>query len=234
MNRPLLVLRPEPGLAQTLALATTMGLRALGAPLFEIEPVPWTAPAAETFDGILAGSANAFRHGGSSLASLAKLPVHAVGQRTADAARTAGFTVATAGATNLQRVLDQLAPPLRLLRLAGEKRVMLEAPQGIEIEERALYRARPLALGHEAADLLLDDAIALLHSGEAARHFAQECARLGIDRAGVAIAALAPRIAEAAGTGWREVATAQEPSDRALLVMAADMCQTGVRNGVAR
>ncbi|GGD90104.1 hypothetical protein GCM10011515_07130 [Tsuneonella deserti] len=111
---------------------------------------------------------------------------------------------------------------------------MLEAPQGIEIEERALYRARPLALGHEAADLLLDDAIALLHSGEAARHFAQECARLGIDRAGVAIAALAPRIAEAAGTGWREVATAQEPSDRALLVMAADMCQTGVRNGVAR
>ena len=39
------------------------------------------------------------------------------------------------------------------------------------------------------------------------------------------IAALAPRIAAAAGDGWGEVATAALPSDAALLALARQMCQ---------
>ena len=40
----------------------------------------------------------------------------------------------------------------------------------------------------------------------------------------IALAALAPRVAEAAGGGWREVRCASEPSEAALLALACDMC----------
>lgn len=226
MTRPLIVLRPEPGLGETLALARAMGLPAIGAPLFAIEPVEWSAPDPAGFDAILAGSANAFRYGGGQLARLAGLPVHAVGDSTAQAARTAGFTVTSTGTGGLQPVLDSLPSGLRLLRLAGEWRVPLRAPAGIAIDERVVYRAAPLPLAAEAAGALGEGAVAVIHSGEAARWFADECVRLGIDRARVSLAVLAPRIAEAAGEGWRLVAIAPRTSDAALLAMAADMCQT--------
>jgi uroporphyrinogen-III synthase len=180
----------------------------------------------ESFDAIAAGSANSFRHAGHALELLKALPVHAVGMRTADAARAAGFAVASIGDTNLQSVVDSLAGPLRLLRLAGEKRVGLRPPAGVSVEELVLYRADPLPLGPEAATILQGGAVALLHSGEAARRFTAECDRLTVDRGKVAIAALAPRIAEAAGSGWLAVKTAPKPTDAALLVMAADMCHT--------
>ena len=39
-----LVLRPEPGARTTLELARKMGLDAVAAPLFVIEPVDWKVP----------------------------------------------------------------------------------------------------------------------------------------------------------------------------------------------
>lgn len=63
MNLPLVVIRPEPGNTATCASARALGLEAIAAPLFEIEPVGWDVPD-ERFDAILAGSANVFRHAG--------------------------------------------------------------------------------------------------------------------------------------------------------------------------
>jgi uroporphyrinogen-III synthase len=226
MTLTAVILRPEPSRGETVSRARAMGLEIVAAPLFEIVPVSWKMPDIARFDAIAAGSANSFRYGGSALASMKTLPVYAVGQRTAEAARAAGFTVARVGDANLQDVIDRLAGPLRILRLAGEKRVALRPPAGVSVEELILYRAKPLSLAPEAAAALRKGAVALLHSGEAARHFAQECSRLGIDRSSVAIAALAPRIAEAAGQGWLAVETAAKPNDAALLALAADMCQT--------
>jgi uroporphyrinogen-III synthase len=226
MTVPLMVLRPEPGCRETISKARGVGLIAIAAPLFQIEAATWQIPDVARFDAIAAGSANAFRFGGSALRSLASLPVHAVGERTAEAARAAGFAIASVGETHLQDVVDRLRGPMRLLRLAGEKRVSLDPPAGVTIEELVIYRAerQPLSTGVAAA--LQGGAVALLHSGEAASHFAAECDRLAIDRGRVAIAALAPRIAAAAGGGWRTVATAAEPNDAALLVIAAQLCQT--------
>jgi uroporphyrinogen-III synthase len=226
MSLPLVVLRPEPGLAETVARAHAMGLEVVGAPLFEIEPVNWQVPDVSRFDAIAAGSANSFRHGGDGLEALKGLPVHAVGERTAQAARSAGFEVASVGDSVLQEVVDSLDAPVRLLRLAGENRVSLRAPAGVTIEELVIYRAERQPLSSGVAAALQGGAVALLHSGEAASHFAAECDRLAIDRGRVAIAALAPRIAAAAGGGWRTVATAAEPNDAALLVIAAQLCQT--------
>jgi uroporphyrinogen-III synthase len=226
MTVPLVVLRPEPGCRETISKAREVGLIAIAAPLFQIEAVTWQVPDVARFDAIAAGSANAFRFGGSALRSLASLPVHAVGERTAEAARAAGFAIASVGDTHLQDVVDRLQGRLRLLRLAGDKRVDLRAPSGVTIEELVMYRAVPLPLAPIAVAAMRGGAVALLHSREAALHFATEVDRLDIDRGRVAVAALAPRIAEAAGEGWRAVATATAPNDAALLVMAADMCQT--------
>lgn len=225
MSPPVVVLRPEPGCAETCAAALAMGLDAIAAPLFAIEPVAWEAPDPDNFDGLLVGSANAFRHGGDGLARLTPSPVFAVGNQTAAAARAAGFGVAHTGEGGLQALLDGLAAPRRLLRLAGETRVTLAPPPGVGISERVVYRAAPQPLSKKAAAQLSLGAVALLHSGEAARALSAECDRLAIDRAAVAIAALAPRVAEAAGGGWRAVRVAPVVSDAALLAMAADMCQ---------
>ena len=150
--KPLFLIRPEPGWSVSAETARAMGLDVHGAPLFTIEPVAWDAPDPADFDGLLVGSANTFRHGGKQLAKLTKLPVHAVGEATADAARAAGFLIGRTGRGGLQNLLDELSKrELRLLRLAGADRVTLRLPDGIRVETRTVYRAVPEGL----ADALL-------------------------------------------------------------------------------
>lgn len=224
MSGTVVVLRPEPGSAATVTAARAQGIEAVASPLFEIRPVAWLSPDPSQFDAIVAGSANAFRGGGHGLTALTGLPVLAVGESTATAARAAGFTVEATGHGGLQATLDTVNGPTRLLRLAGEARVELSPPAGVTIEERVVYRAEPLALSGAAAAALMRGAIALVHSGEAARRFAEECTRLGLARTSISAAALAPRIADALGTGWHRVTVARAVTDGALLALAKDMC----------
>lgn len=219
--KPLLIVRPEPGCVETVAAARALGLEAHGAPLFAIGPVDWTLPEG-AFDALLAGSANAFRHGGAGLAKLRALPVHAVGKATAEAARQAGFAVSTIGEGGLQNVLDQLDPPLRLLRLAGAERVALTPPAGIALTECVVYAAVPLSLTNRPDG----PTVVALHSAAAAQHFAAECDRLSLDRHLLSLACIGPRVAAAAGESWAEVRAASVPTDAALLALAAEMCQT--------
>ena len=72
--KPLYLFRPEPGWSVSAQTARAMGIDVHGAPLFTIEPVEWTAPSPDDFDGILVGSANAFRHGGKHLEKLTRMP----------------------------------------------------------------------------------------------------------------------------------------------------------------
>jgi uroporphyrinogen-III synthase len=223
---PLIVLRPEPGNSATLAAAQADGLIAHGFPIFAIEPRDWNAPDPGQFDALLAGSSNAFRHGGAALARFAHLPVHAVGDSTAQAARAAGFTLASTGAGGLQAVLDQLSGPQRLLRLSGEERVSLNPPAGVTIAERVVYASTPQPLPEPARPILDGGAVVLLHSAEAARHFAAQVDAAGLDRSRLSLALIGPRLLAAAGTGWGRVATADAPSDAALLALARRMCQS--------
>src|SRR5687767_8581448 len=88
--RRLAILRPEPGASATVSRAAAIGLDAFAMPLFEIEPLAWEAPEPTAFDALLLTSANAVRCGGQALERLRGLPVHAVGEATAEAARRAG------------------------------------------------------------------------------------------------------------------------------------------------
>lgn len=220
----LLALRPEPGLAATLDKARALGLAITGLALSEIRAVAWDCPDPAGIDGLLIGSANAILHGGENLARLTAKPVHAVGEATAAAARAAGFAVAMTGSGGLQGVLDAIPAPCHLLRIAGEEHVPLTPPDGVTFAEVIAYRSVPLPLD-PAATLLGEGAVlVLLHSAATARHFAEECDRLGLDRAGIALAALGPRIAAAAGEGWGAVHTAARPDEAALLQLAFDLC----------
>jgi uroporphyrinogen-III synthase len=102
--------------------------------------------------------------------------------------------------------------------------VPLTPPAGISLETAIVYESITLPLPEPAAELLRSGALVLLHSAAAARHFAAECGRLAIHRGDIRLAALGPRIGEAAGTGWAALRSAAEPNEAALLALTREMC----------
>jgi uroporphyrinogen-III synthase len=86
------------------------------------------------------------------------------------------------------------------------------------------YESVNLPLPSKLAGALADRPVVLLHSAAAAAHFAHECRRLGLDRGSITIAALGPRIASAAGQGWRAIHVAASPNDAFLLEMVHETC----------
>jgi len=227
----LVIIRPEPGAAATLAAARARGIEAVSFPLFAVEPVNWVVPEPETFDALLIGSANSLRHGGAGLRHYHDKPAYAVGAFTAQAAAAAGLTVVATGSGGLQEMLAQLAPGHRhLLRLSGRARIELSPPPGVTLVERIVYDSARLPMPEDLARLLSTRALAgtvvALHSAEAARHFAEECDRLKLPRARLRLAALGPRVAVAAGDGWMAVACTETPDDAALLALAEQLCQS--------
>ena len=214
--RRVLVLRPEPGASATVEKAQGRGLDAVAIPLFEIEPVAWQAPDPGGFDALLLTSANAMRMGGDELMKLRGLPVHAVGEATAEAARGAGFDIASVGDAGVDRLLDSLDPDLKLLHLCGEdRREPRSAPQAITpiTAYRAMAIERPDLSGATGA-------VAVVHSPRAARRLAG----LVAGRGSITIVAISPAAAEAAGGGWQQVESADAPNDEALLALAARLC----------
>ena len=213
--RRILVLRPEPGASETLARAGKLGLDAVSIPLFEVEPVAWDLPDPRLFDGLLLTSANAVRFSGAHLNDLAHLPVYAVGEATATAARNADLDVVATGDSGVDRLLDSIAPGVRLLHLAGEDRKVPASRQSVT--HVTVYRSKPVA-APGLADVKAS--IALIHSPRAGRRFAE----LVSDRSAIAIAAISPAAAEAAGQGWESVHVAERPTDDAILALAARLC----------
>jgi uroporphyrinogen-III synthase len=211
-----LVLRPEPGASATVQRARRGGLDAVAVPLFEIEPVAWQAPDPGSFDGLLLTSANAVRHGGDQLQALRVLKVYAVSEATAEAARGAGFDIAATGESSVDRLLDLINPDLKLLHLCGSvRRAPSHARQAIT--PVVVYESLPI----EAPDLSsAPGSIALIHSPRAGQRFA----KLAGDRGSIVIAAISAAAADSAGDGWRSVETAAQPTDDALLALAARLC----------
>lgn len=214
--RRLLVLRPEPGASATLARAREQGLDARAVPLFELEPVPWKAPEAACFDGLLLTSANALHHGGDRLGDYRGLQVYAVGQATAEAARQAGFAIASTGDSGVGRLLGSIDADLKLLHLCGEDRRDTAAARQ-QITAVPVYRSRAIDSPQLGG---IDGVIALVHSPRAGRRFGE----LVRSRGSIAIAAISEAAAKAAGEGWAAVEWPRVPTDEALLALAARLC----------
>ncbi|MGB7373971.1 uroporphyrinogen-III synthase [Pontixanthobacter sp.] len=228
---PIVAIRGEPGLSQTLSLAAARNLDITGIPLFEVHPATWTVPPLTDFDGLLIGSANAIRHGGSALNKLIDLPVFAVGHKTATAARNAGFTIAHVGEGGLQSVLDhEAAHAKRFLRLSGHERVPLKLRPAQKIKEVVTYFNYAVPAPEKLAMELAGGGIVMLHSAAATGHFISECERLGLDRRRITLAALGPRITEHAGSGWAGIHIASAPNDAALLTTVKSLALALGRN----
>lgn len=215
------ILRPKPGASETLERAKSRGLEVDSIPLFTVEPIDWTPPEASSFDAVLLTSANAVRCGGDRIKELRGLPAHAVGKATADAAREAGFDIASTGTSGVERLLGSLEADLKLLHIAGEDRIQTpEARQ--KITSVPVYRSRPI---DPAPDLAAaKDGVVLVHSPRAAKRFAELADAQGLKRADVRLAAISAAAAEAAGSGWRHVATSGHPTDEGLLALAEQLC----------
>ncbi len=223
-----ITIRPEPGASASVRAGAEVGLKVDPCPLSRTVALPWSGPDPDSVDALLVGSSNAIRHAGEGLQAYLDKPVFAVGETTANAARAGGLRVEMAGHGGLQGLLDDIeSRPLRLLRLAGERNVPLDLPEGISVETCVLYKAEDLPMPETLVSVLAKGAVVLLHSAGSAEHFRAECERHGIDISLIRLAALGPRIAEAAGEGWREVRSASQPQDAMLMALAAEMCHEG-------
>ena len=125
MTRRVLVTRPEPGASATAERLKAMGFVPVVLPLTRIVPV--RPPEPGPCDAVAVTSANALRHAPEDLiASLAKKPLFAVGDATAEAARQAGFAdvrAAAGTAADLAAMMGGALPPgARILHLAGRDR----------------------------------------------------------------------------------------------------------------
>ena len=224
--KPLLVLRPEPGAAATLARAVAAGWQAIAAPIFNIVPVAWEAPDPADHDALMLTSANAARQAGDKLGLYRHLPVYAVGEATAVAAIDAGLADVRAGSDDVTALVRLMAKDgiARPLHLAGrDHRVPADA--SVTMTRRIVYAADPVTELPSAARAALGrDAIALIHSPRASSIFSALLGAAGIDSFAISIAA----ISDAAAIGhWKNVAIAATPDDSALLAAAARLCEKG-------
>lgn len=222
--RRVVVLRPEPGASETVRKASALGLDAVAVPLFAVHAVDWIVPDLGEFDALLLTSANSIRHGGKQLGRLRTLRVHAVGAATAEAARAAGFRIASVGEEGVDRLLSSIKPGARLLHLCGEDR---KSPASASQEIHAVVAYRASAVEGTPGLEQAGNSIVLVHSPRAARHFGELAEALGLDRSTITIAAISAEAAIAAGHGWALVKVAERPSDDALLALAASLCEKG-------
>ncbi len=174
----ILVTRSQPQAAQTAADLRARGHEPIIAPLFEMERLADVDPKTGPWDAILLTSANGL-WGIVSFAHDKKwhgIPVFAVGDVTAKAAREMRFADVTSAGGNVNDLVNlvatRLQPPARLLYLAGEERAgdlagALRA-KNFEVDLVVVYRFLTVqCLPEPAAAALAGEIDAVLHFSRA-------------------------------------------------------------------
>lgn len=239
-----LVTRPAQDARQTIEKLAERGIAALSAPVLEIVPVPdVSVPAGSR--AILLTSANAAvaLSGRPDILRLRAIRVFAVGDRTAEAARQAGFAdVTSAGGTvadliDLVRThVDARDGPLVYLSgrdVSGDLDGDLRS-SGYFITRVVVYEARPaIGLPAEASRALNDGSLqaVLFHSPRSAETFGKLTADAGLmDRlAGIPAVVMSDRVASAARKcGFRHIFVAEAPHESMLLATLEHLIKGGL------
>jgi uroporphyrinogen-III synthase len=226
MGLRVLVTRPQPEADATAERLRTLGHEPVLLPLTRIVPLMPQIPDAG-FDAVAATSANAVRHASREpLADATGLPFFAVGDRTGEVARAAGFAdvhVGEGDAAALGRlVAERLVPGTRLLYLCGRMRKpdFERALSGTGIAVNACETYDTVATSPDARVLAESgvDAV-LVYSANAARQFLGLASPPG-EPAGIRPLCISMQVASLFGPPWRpEVAAA--PTEEALLALLA-------------
>jgi uroporphyrinogen-III synthase len=235
VNVRLLVTRPLPDAERTAAALRTNGHAVTIAPLLHIETLADAELGAGPWAAILVTSANTARAiaGHKRIAELRALPVLAVGERSAAAMRSAGFThlsSAEGAASDLTRsVAERLKHGEPLLYLAGADRsadIAADlAAQNFLVRTVVVYRAIQADVLPEAAAEALKGGIGgVVHfSRRSAEAYVNVTRSAGLSEPAVKKPAhfcLSAKVAEPlvkAGAG--DIRIAQEPTEPALLAL---------------
>jgi uroporphyrinogen-III synthase len=228
----ILVTRPQREAERTAGRLAALGHTALCAPMLEIVATGAALPA-QPADAVLATSAQAIvLLNEASARALQKLPLFAVGERTAAAARAAGFTDVRPPAPDARRLVETISAaypdPATFLYLAGrDRKADLETAlgsRGHRIDVVIVYAAR-------AVTALPQDVWAALWGGEvdAIFHYSRRSAAIfrrlieavGLaDAAGRALQVCISADAAAPLLGFApRLAIAGEPNETALLAV---------------
>ena len=191
-------------------------------PLLEARAVDWQPPEG-AFDALLLTSASAARLAGTGAERFRALPVYAVGEATAVAARAVGFGDVCAGDDDATALLVKVAAAghRRVLHLAGRDR--MDMPEtAAERVVRVVYAAELADLTPEARAALAGGAIdwVLLFSARSAHRFAE----LWPQHSDLSVAAISPTALAAAGPGWARAVAADEPTEAGVLAAAGLTC----------
>jgi uroporphyrinogen-III synthase len=146
----LIVTRPQTESARTANALRARGHEVLEAPMMRVESL--AADLAGSWGAVIVTSANAPAAvaDNPARASILNLPVFAVGRRTAEAAREAGFENVVSAGGDVHDLVNFIAErradaQLPLLYLAGENRaadlVSELAARAVTVEMRSVYRA---------------------------------------------------------------------------------------------
>ncbi len=233
----ILVTRPQPDNATTVAALRARGFEVLPAPMLRFEPVAFQDDADARYGAVIVTSANALRavEGQGAITRLKQLPLFAVGERTAETARQTGFRnviVADGDATALRDLMvasvraKTFKKTTTLLYLAGADLARDLAGElgerGFDVVTQTTYRMAPIvSLPREACDAFAESRV------EAVLHYSRRSARAFLDAAragGVEISALAiPQccLSEAVASivrdaGATQVMVARTPDEKAL------------------
>jgi uroporphyrinogen-III synthase len=232
-----LVTRPHPDDETTAASLRASGFEVLQAPMLRFEPVAFADDGDTQYGAVIATSANALRGIAPHLATsrLLKLPLFAVGEHTAAAARDVGFAnviPADGGAAGLRELVlssvktKALKKASPLLYLAGAD-LARDLPgelgeRGFTVVTQTTYRMMPVAcLPDQVCDAFVANTV------EAVLHYSRRSARAFLDAAragGVEISALAiPQCCISAAVasvlrdaGASQVMVAASPDENAL------------------
>ena len=200
----ILVTRPHPDDKTTAEALRKRGFEVLCAPMLRFEPLPFQDDTDAAYGAIIVTSANALRAIAPHLAGhrLLKLPLFAVGETTAAAARDAGFGEVTASRGDAGALRDlvvarakskQLKKSSPILYFAGADLARDLAGElgasGFTVVTQTTYRMAPApSLPREVCDAFV------AHGVEAVLHYSRRSARAFLDAAregGVEISALA-------------------------------------------
>lgn len=229
-----LVTRPEPGASRTARRLREAGFQPVLLPLTETAALP--ADAGQVPADALAvavTSANAVRHASEEIiAALAALPCHAVGKRTAEAARNAGFLSVREGAGDAEALAENMGATFSgktIVYLCGRVRFpvfeqRLEAA-GVRVHAVETYDTSAVRYSDKAVLALISgqpvDAV-LLYSAKAAAAMQDLAARPALKGLfeKTRVFALSQRIAAAFGDrAGKAIEIAVTPDEEALLAL---------------